>query len=116
MARTIRIMTIDDVETDEDLLQYFQYMRKLIIQLMREWANASSELSAMLKVHDDRAQAKRRGRVIRPLALAAGLCLVVGRYMTLASRRFKTEYAPEIEMNKNRRRRVSARTIKFGDN
>jgi hypothetical protein len=109
----MRIMTIDDVENDEDLKRYYNYQRKLITFLAREFANTAAELSAMLKAHDERAGKKRRGKVVRPMALAAGVLILVSKYVTLSSRRFAVEYQPEIDNNRRRPRR-GAKTMNFG--
>jgi hypothetical protein len=110
---TVRVMTIDDVQTDEDLQKYYAYNRKLLVFLAREFANTAAELSAMLKAHDERAGKKRRGKVVRPMALAAGVLILVGKYVTLSSRRFKLEYQPEIDANKRRPTRTR-RSMNFG--
>jgi hypothetical protein len=110
---TLRIMTIDDVETDEDLKRYYSYNRKLITMLAREFANTAAELSAMLKAHDERAGVKRRGKVVRPMALAAGVLILVSKYVTLSSRRFAAEYQPEIDNNRRRPQR-GRKTMNFG--
>jgi hypothetical protein len=112
---TLRIMTIDDVQNDEDLKQYYAYNRKLVTFLAREFANTAAELSAMLKAHDERAPGgkKRRGKVVRPMALAAGVLILVSKYITLSSRRFATEYQQEIEANRRRPTR-GRRNFTFG--
>jgi hypothetical protein len=110
---TMRIMTIDDVQNDEDLKQYYAYNRKLVTFLAREFANTAAELSAMLKAHDEKAGKKRRGKVVRPMALAAGVLILVSKYVTLSSRRFATEYQPEIEANRRRPQRAR-RNFNFG--
>jgi hypothetical protein len=106
-------MTIDDVQTDEDLKRYFAYNRKLVVFLAREFANTAAELAAMLKAHDERSGKKRRGKVVRPMALAAGVLILVGKYVTLSSRRFATEYQQEIESNRRRPQR-GRKTMNFG--
>lgn len=112
---TLRVMTIDDVQTDEDLAKYYAYNRKLVVFLAREFANTAAELSAMLKAHDERSGKKRRGKVVRPMALASGVLILVGKYVTLSSRRFKTEYADEIESANRRRPQRGRRSMNFGD-
>lgn len=110
---TLRVMTIDDVQTDEDLKQYYAYNRKLVVFLAREFANTAAELSAMLKAHDERAGVKRRGKIVRPMALAAGVLILVGKYVTLSARRFEREYQQEIEHNRRRPQR-GRKTMNFG--
>lgn len=112
---TMRIMTIDDVENDEDLKRYFAYNRKLIVFMAREFANTAAELSAMLKAHDDRSGKKRRGKVVRPMALASGVLILVSKYVTLSSRRFKLEYAEEIESANRRRPQRGRKSMNFGN-
>jgi hypothetical protein len=106
-------MTIDDVETDEDLKRYYAYNRKLITFLAREFANTAAELAAMLKAHDEAAGQKRRGKVVRPIALASGVLILVAKYVTLSARRFETEYQPEIDANRRGRRRTNRRSMDF---
>lgn len=113
MAGNLRVMTIDDVQTDEDLKRYYAYNRKLVVFLAREFANTAAELSAMLKAHDERSGKKRRGKVVRPIALAAAVLILVGKYVTLSARRFETEYQPEIEGNRRRKPR-GRRSMDFG--
>jgi hypothetical protein len=110
---TLRVMTIDDVQTDEDLKQYYRYNRKLVVFLAREFANTAAELSAMLKVHDERSGKKRRGKVVRPMALAAGVLILIGKYVTLSARRFEREYDQEINSNRRRPQR-GRKTMNFG--
>lgn len=111
---TLRVMTIDDVQTDEDLKRYYAYNRKLVTFLAREFANTAAELAAMLKAHDEKAGKKRRGKVVRPMALAAGVLILVARYVTLSCRRFEVEYQPEIQANRRGRARRGRRTMDFG--
>ncbi|NUR59424.1 MAG: hypothetical protein HOV87_12260 [Catenulispora sp.] len=113
MSKMIRIATIDDVETDEDLVKFLQYNRKMMLVFAREYASSAAELGAMLKVHDKRSGVRRRHKVVRPIALAAGVMILICRYMSLAAKRFQVEYAPEIEAA-GRRSRTGNRTIRFG--
>jgi hypothetical protein len=112
---TLRIMTIDDVENDEDLKRYYAYNRKLIVFIAREFANTAAELSAMLKAHDERSGRKRRGKVVRPMALASGVLILVSKYVTLSSRRFKAEYAEEIDSANRRRPQRGRKSMNFGN-
>lgn len=114
MAMHVRVPTIDDVETDEDLIHYFNHQRKMMMIYAREYASTAADLSAMLKAHDKRSGVKRRHKVTRPVALAAAVMLLVGRYMALAAKRFRLEYQPEIEAARGRVRRAGNRTMKFG--
>lgn len=114
MARSVRIMTIEDVTTDDDLLNYYRYTRRLAHSLAREFAATAADLSAMLKAHDKRSGRRRRGKVVRPMALAAGVMMLIARYIALSAKRFQVEYQPEIEANKRRRPSPSGRTIRFG--
>jgi hypothetical protein len=111
---TPRVWTIDDVQNDEDLRRYFRNQRKLITWLAREYASTAAQLSAMLKAHDDRARKRRRGRVVRPMALAAGVLILISKYLTASAKRFEVEYHDEIKASGRRVRRTD-RTIHFGD-
>ncbi|MEV6967603.1 hypothetical protein AB0M47_21110 [Hamadaea sp. NPDC051192] len=112
--RIVRIATIDDVQTDEDLIKFFQYQRKLMLMFAREYANTAAELSAMLKAHDKRAKVRRRHKVVRPLGLAAAVMMLICRYVTLAARRFQVEYQAEIQAANRRTSRAGNKTITFG--
>lgn len=111
---TVRIATIDEVNTDEDLKRYFAYMRKLIALLIRELAHAAGDLSAVLKAYDRKAGRRRRGKVVRPLALAAGVLVLVSKYITTAAKRFEVEYQPEIDSRRRGAHRRRDRTFTFG--
>lgn len=115
MSKVVRIWTIDDVENDEDLLRYYSFLRKMMLSFARELANNAAELNAMLKAHDKRAGVKRRHKVVRPMGVAAGVLILVCRYITLSSKRFQVEYQPEIDAGRGTRKpRTGNRTIRFG--
>jgi hypothetical protein len=114
MAATPRVFTIDDVQNDEDLRRYFANNRKLITWLAREYANSAAGLSAMLKPHDQRSRKKRRSKVVRPMALAAAVLILISKYLTLAAKRFEVEYREEIQASGRKPRRTN-RTMNFGD-
>jgi hypothetical protein len=109
---TIRVMTIADVHNDQDLKDYYKYNRKMMTYLAREYAATAAELGAMLKAHDQRYGKKRRGKVVRPLALAAGVLVLVSRYITLSAKRFDVEYAPELD-RAGRKKVAGSRTLNF---
>lgn len=108
MSRSIRVMTMDDVNHDADLKRFLKTMRNMANALSMVFAQAAADLSAMLKDYDKRAGRARRGRVTRPLALAAGAMILVSRLLTLAATRFEREYHAEITAS-GRRRRESRR-------
>jgi hypothetical protein len=111
----IRVIPMDDVHNDEDLIAYFRYFIKLIAAMAREFASAAAVLSAMLRAYDEKAGKRgRRRKVVRPLALAAGVMVLVSKYLALSARRFQVEYAEEIAAAK-RPRRQSSRSFRFGD-
>lgn len=111
---TIRLPEIQDVEDDVDLLLHIKQTRKACGKFARELANTAGDLSAMLKAYDEAAKKRgRRKKVIRPLALAAGVMILVSKYLALTGRRFTVEYAEEIAaaraVRKGPRRRQAAR-------
>jgi hypothetical protein len=112
MSRSVRVMTMDDVNTDEDLKRFLKTMRAMANALSMVFALAASQLGAMLKDYDKRAGKNRRGRISRPLALAAGAMVLVSKLLTLAARRFDQEYHNEIVASGRRRR--EARRFRFG--
>lgn len=112
MSRSLRVMTIDDVNTDEDLKRFFKTTRSIVNALSMMLALAAATLKAMLKDYDKKAGKRRRGKVARPLALAAGTLILVSKFLTLAARRFDQEYNEEIAASG--RRRQQSRRIRFG--
>lgn len=109
----VRIMQIDDVETDEDLKRWYAQNRKAMNYFVREFASAAPQLAAMLKPHDERAGLKRRSKVVRPIALAAAVMILIAKYLTLSARRFETEYSTELRASR-RRSPQPRRSMKFG--
>lgn len=112
MSKIVRIRTIDDVANDEQLKDMLKTFRQTVTLLCREFAHAAADLSAMLRVYDQKAGRKRRGKVVRPLALAAAVLVLVSRYVTLCAKRFEVEYAEEIAAH--RRRARQPRRFRFG--
>jgi uncharacterized membrane protein len=112
MSNNLKVMTIDDVVNDEDLKRYFEYNRKTINFFAYQFAVAAASLKAMLKDHDKRAGRNRRAKVARPLALAAGIMVLVAKYLALSARRFDQEYATERQAAGRQRR--AARSMRFG--
>jgi len=112
MSRSIRVMTMDDVQTDADLRRFLKTMRDMSNAVSMVFALAAADITAMLKDYDKRAGRNRRGRIARPLALAAGSMVLVSKLLTLAGRRFDQEYEQEIAAS-GRRRHESRRTFHF---
>lgn len=112
MSSQLRVMTIDDVVNDQDLMRYYEHNRKMINFFGYQLAVSAAALKAMLRDSDKRSGLNRRAKVARPLALAAGLMVLVAKYIALSARRFETEYAPERRAAGRHRQR--ARSMRFG--
>lgn len=98
----VRVPTIDDVRTDADLVRLFQLHKRNINWLCHELALTAATIKAMLRDADRKAGKRRAARVSRPVALAAGVLVLVSKYMAVAARRFTTEYAEEIGHERRR--------------
>ena len=113
MPANLRIMVIDDVTSDADLKRYYEHNRKLINFFCLQFALTAAQLKAMLREHDKRSGQHRAASVARPIALAAGIMVLVSKYLALSARRFELKYQPELQAAGRARRR--SRTLNFGD-
>lgn len=96
MSAVIRIMTSDDIHTDADLARYIRQHQQILNRLGYEYAVGSAVVRSMLKDADKRAGQRRRYRVARPLAFAAGSMILGARQLALVDRRFREAYANEL--------------------
>lgn len=113
MPANLRIMIIDDVTSDADLKRYYEHNRKMVNFFCLQFALAASQLKAMLREHDKRSGQHRAASVARPLALAAGIMVLVSKYLALSARRFDQKYQAELVAAGRAKRRN--RTLNFGD-
>lgn len=114
----VRIPNFENIENDEDFVRYLRQQRKMFAKAARELASAAANTAGILKAYDKASGKRRRGRVVRPMILAAAAATLICRYMALAASRFKVEYAEEIasgkRMRRQRRQPVRRRTNGFG--
>lgn len=107
MTVLVRVPTSDDIATDADLARYIRAHMQIVNRLGYEYALMGAALRAMLKDADKAAQRNRRGRVARPLSMAAGTMILASRQLALVDRRFRESYAAEQQASRRRSQRRS---------
>lgn len=108
----LRLMVIDDVTTDADLKSWYEHNRKTINFFCLQFALAAAQIKAMLREHDRRSGHARAAAVALPIALAAGVMVLVSKYLALSARRFDQRYQPELSAAG--RKPARNRTLHFG--
>jgi hypothetical protein len=105
---TVRIPTSDDVSSDVDLANYIRANMQILARLGWEYAVMSAVVRSMLKDADKVAGKRRRFKVARPLAMAAGTLALASAQVNLVNRRFREAYAAELQASRTHTRRRPA--------
>lgn len=113
---TMQLRTVNEIENDNDVVDALKNNKRVCNTLAAHFAAFAGELGGALAVYDRQAGRRRRAKVTRRLAVAAGLQVLAARAMVAADRAFRTEYEPEISAARGRGpRRPRTSRVRFGD-
>lgn len=116
-SQTVRIMIVDDVNTDQDMYRYFDGYRKLDNYLGYQKALAATQIKSMLRALD-RAKGQRRAhRISRLQSLAAAAYVLAAKLEAASHARLRTLYEEDFAMLRMaaKTRRNGRRTVRVED-